>query len=134
MRGGTSRGPFFLEADLPADPAVRDQVLLASLGSPDRRQIDGLGGAHPLTSKVGIVGLGQDGGVDLDFLFAQVMVDEAKVDTTPKHATCVVRASYRDFDIAWRFGRFCNSSNLHWLNTPEAFESPPPAPFLTLWN
>jgi 4-oxalomesaconate tautomerase len=83
MRGGTSRGPFFLEADLPADPSVRDQVLLAVLGSPDRRQIDGLGGAHPLTSKVGIVSRGKDAGVDLDFLFAQVVVEEAQVDTTP---------------------------------------------------
>jgi len=83
MRGGTSRGPFFLEADLPADPAVRDRVLLAAMGSPDRRQIDGLGGAHPLTSKVGIVSRGREAGVDLDFLFAQVVVDQAKVDTTP---------------------------------------------------
>lgn len=55
LRGGTSRGPFFLESDLPADPAARDRVLLAALGSPDPRQIDGLGGAHPLTSKAGIV-------------------------------------------------------------------------------
>jgi 4-oxalomesaconate tautomerase len=83
MRGGTSRGPFFLEADLPADMALRDQVLLAAMGSPDRRQIDGLGGAHPLTSKVGIVSRGKDAGVDLDFLFAQITVDQAKVDTTP---------------------------------------------------
>src|SRR5262245_33061310 len=83
MRGGTSRGPFFLDSDLPADPAVRDRVLLAAMGSPDRRQIDGLGGANPLTSKVGIVRRGQDPGVDLDFLFAQVVVDQAIVDTTP---------------------------------------------------
>ena len=55
MRGGTSRGPFFDAADLPADIAPRDRVLLAVMGSPDKRQIDGLGGAHPLTSKVGIV-------------------------------------------------------------------------------
>ena len=55
MRGGTSRGPFFLESDLPEDPALRDRVLLAAMGSPDNRQIDGLGGADPLTSKVGLV-------------------------------------------------------------------------------
>ena len=55
MRGGTSRGPFFHAADLPADIPTRDKVLLAVMGSPDTRQIDGLGGAHPLTSKVGIV-------------------------------------------------------------------------------
>jgi 4-oxalomesaconate tautomerase len=83
MRGGTSRGPFFLEADLPSDAASRDRVLLAALGSPDSRQIDGLGGANPLTSKVGIVRRSREPGVDLDFLFAQVMVDRALVDTTP---------------------------------------------------
>jgi 4-oxalomesaconate tautomerase len=83
MRGGTSRGPFFLETDLPADVPMRDRVLLAVMGSPDRRQIDGLGGANPLTSKVGIVRRSRAAGVDLDFLFAQVVVDKALVDTTP---------------------------------------------------
>ncbi|MFT3961767.1 4-oxalomesaconate tautomerase [Propionivibrio sp.] len=83
MRGGTSRGPFFFEDDLPADVETRDRVLLAAMGSPDRRQIDGLGGAHPLTSKVGIVRRSRTDGVDLDFLFAQVMVEQAVVDTTP---------------------------------------------------
>ena len=83
MRGGTSRGPFFLESDLPADRATRDRVLLAVMGSPDRRQIDGLGGAHPLTSKVGIVRKSTVPGVDLDFLFAQLQPDQDRVDTTP---------------------------------------------------
>ncbi len=83
MRGGTSRGPFFLESDLPSDVVSRDRILLAALGSPDSRQIDGLGGANPLTSKVGIVRRSTKPGVDLDFLFAQVMVDRALVDTTP---------------------------------------------------
>ncbi len=83
MRGGTSRGPFFDEADLPADTATRDRVLLAAMGSPDKRQIDGLGGAHPLTSKVGIVRRGTAPGVDLDFLFAQLQPDKDTVDTTP---------------------------------------------------
>jgi len=83
MRGGTSRGPFFAESDLPEDPALRDRVLLAAMGSPDARQIDGLGGADPLTSKVGIVARSARPGVDLDFLFAQVLIDEARVDTTP---------------------------------------------------
>ncbi len=83
MRGGTSHGPFFHEADLPADTATRDAVLLAVMGSPDARQIDGLGGADPLTSKVGIVRPGQSPGVDLEFLFAQVSIQEARVDTTP---------------------------------------------------
>jgi 4-oxalomesaconate tautomerase len=83
MRGGTSRGPFFRAADLPADVARRDHVLLAVMGSPDKRQIDGLGGAHPLTSKVGIVRPGSKPGVDLDFLFAQLQPDQDTVDTTP---------------------------------------------------
>src|SRR6185436_5582685 len=83
MRGGTSRGPFFLESDLPQDPALRDRVLLAAMGSPDGRQIDGLGGADPLTSKVGLVSRSTQSGVDLDFLFAQVLINESRVDTTP---------------------------------------------------
>jgi 4-oxalomesaconate tautomerase len=83
MRGGTSRGPFFLESDLPAETAARDRVLLAVMGSPDPRQIDGLGGAHPLTSKVGIVRKSSVPGVDLDFLFAQLQPNKDVVDTTP---------------------------------------------------
>jgi 4-oxalomesaconate tautomerase len=83
MRGGTSKGPFFLRDDLPSDEAARDRVLLAVMGSPDTRQIDGIGGADPLTSKVGIVSASQKEGVDLEFLFAQVSVEKAQVDTTP---------------------------------------------------
>ncbi len=83
MRGGTSKGAFFRATDLPADIATRDSVLLAVMGSPDRRQIDGLGGAHPLTSKVGIVAAGSAPGVDIDFLFAQLQPDTDTVDTTP---------------------------------------------------
>ncbi len=83
MRGGTSRGPFFLAHHLPTDVSERDRVLLAAMGSPDMRQIDGLGGADPLTSKVGIVSRATEPGIDLDFLFAQVLINEACVDTTP---------------------------------------------------
>jgi len=83
MRGGTSRGPFFLESDLPLDTDERDRLLLAAMGSPDRRQIDGLGGAHPLTSKVGIVRRSTTPGVDLDFLFAQLQPEKDTVDITP---------------------------------------------------
>jgi 4-oxalomesaconate tautomerase len=83
MRGGPSRAPFFLESELPADPRLRDRVLLAAMGSPDKRQIDGLGGAHPLTSKVGIVRPSTTPGVDLDFLFAQLQPDRDTVDTSP---------------------------------------------------
>jgi 4-oxalomesaconate tautomerase len=77
MRGGTSKGLYFLAGDLPADPAARDALLLRLMGSPDARQIDGLGGAHPLTSKVAVVSARPDGGVD--YLFLQVSVDEAVV-------------------------------------------------------
>ena len=83
MRGGTSKGPFFKETDLPSNKGTRDRVLLSIMGSPDKRQIDGLGGAHPLTSKVGIVRPSTTPGVDLDFLFAQLQPDKDTVDSTP---------------------------------------------------
>lgn len=83
IRGGTSKGPYFKASDLPADPAARDRVLLAVMGSPDARQIDGLGGADTLTSKVAIVSKSERPGVDVDFLFAQVNVAKPIVDTSP---------------------------------------------------
>ena len=83
MRGGTSKGAYFLADDLPAEAALRDRVLLAAFGSPDARQIDGIGGAHPLTSKVAIVSRSREPGVDVDYLFAQVVVDEARIDYSP---------------------------------------------------
>jgi len=79
MRGGTSKGLYFLAADLPADPQRRDAVLLAAMGSPDARQIDGLGGAHPLTSKVAVIGPSSRDDADVDYLFLQVVVDRAEV-------------------------------------------------------
>lgn len=82
MRGGTSKGPFFLASDLPADAAARDDLLLRIMGSPDPSQIDGIGGATPLTSKVAIVSPSREPGIDLDYLFAQVSVDDARVSTT----------------------------------------------------
>ncbi|MCC6982802.1 MAG: 4-oxalomesaconate tautomerase [Bauldia sp.] len=83
MRGGTSRGVFFRSADLPDDPARRDQVLIAALGAPHPLQVDGIGGGHPLTSKVAIVGPPSVPNADVDYLFAQVNVDRASVDTSP---------------------------------------------------
>ncbi|MEJ0079312.1 MAG: 4-oxalomesaconate tautomerase [Alphaproteobacteria bacterium] len=83
MRGGTSRGPYFKASDLPQDVAARDRVLLAAMGSPDPRQIDGLGGADTLTSKVAIVSKSARPGVDLDYLFAQVDIGKPIVDTAP---------------------------------------------------
>ena len=79
MRGGTSKGGFFLAEDLPADRDARDALLLRVMGSPDPRQIDGMGGADPLTSKVAVVSRSQRPGIDLDYLFLQVFVDEAIV-------------------------------------------------------
>jgi 4-oxalomesaconate tautomerase len=76
MRGGTSKGAYFLASDLPASTTERDDLLLRIMGSPDPRQIDGLGGAHPLTSKVAVVSPSQTSGVDVDYLFLQVMVDQ----------------------------------------------------------
>ncbi|MEU5317247.1 4-oxalomesaconate tautomerase [Streptomyces sp. NPDC021056] len=79
MRGGTSKGAYFLADDLPAEPALRDDLLLRIMGSPDERQIDGLGGAHPLTSKVAVVSPSADPQADVDYLFLQVVVDRPEV-------------------------------------------------------
>jgi 4-oxalomesaconate tautomerase len=79
MRGGTSKGAFFLASDLPTDAAARDVFLLRVMGSPDPRQIDGMGGGDPLTSKVAIVSKSSRDGVDVDYLFLQVFVDQALV-------------------------------------------------------
>jgi 4-oxalomesaconate tautomerase len=76
MRGGTSKGGFFLESDLPAGEAERAEFLLAVMGSPDPRQIDGMGGADPLTSKVAVVKRSAREGIDGDYLFLQVFVDQ----------------------------------------------------------
>lgn len=79
MRGGTSKGGYFLKSDLPADTAARDAFLLRVMGSPDPRQIDGMGGADPLTSKVAVVSRSDRPGIDIDYLFLQVFVDQAIV-------------------------------------------------------
>jgi 4-oxalomesaconate tautomerase len=79
MRGGTSKGGYFLASDLPADTAERDAFLLRVMGSPDPRQIDGMGGADPLTSKVAVVKKSERQGIDVDYLFLQVFVDQAIV-------------------------------------------------------
>jgi 4-oxalomesaconate tautomerase len=79
MRGGTSKGAYFLEEDLPADAAERDRLLLDVVGSPDPRQIDGIGGAHPLTTKVAVVSRSRSDGTDVDYLFLQPSVTEATV-------------------------------------------------------
>jgi 4-oxalomesaconate tautomerase len=79
LRGGTSKGLYFLAEDLPADRAVRDAVLLAAMGAPDDREIDGMGGGHPLTSKVAVVRRSDRDDADVDYLFLQVWPDRAEV-------------------------------------------------------
>ncbi len=79
MRGGTSKALFFHARDLPRSVPARDRVLLAAMGSPDARQIDGVGGAHPLTSKVAVIGPATRADADVDYLFLQVVVDKAEV-------------------------------------------------------
>lgn len=79
MRGGTSKGLVFLADNLPADTAARDAVLLAAMGSPDVREIDGMGGAHPLTSKVAVVSLSSRDNADVEYLFLQVWPDRPEV-------------------------------------------------------
>jgi len=90
MRGGTSRGPFFLASDLPADPETRDAVLLAAMGSPHDYQVDGIGGANPLTSKVAMISKSRQPGADVDYLFAQVLINEKLVDTKPNCGNMLV--------------------------------------------
>lgn len=82
MRGGTSKGGYFLKDDLPSNIAERDAFLLNAMGSPDPLQIDGMGGADPLTSKVAVVGKSERDGVDVDYLFLQIFVDQAIVSDT----------------------------------------------------
>ncbi|WP_212624862.1 PrpF domain-containing protein [Pseudomonas sp. PP3] len=80
MRGGTSKGAYFLAQDLPDQPVLCDRVLLAAMGSPDARQIDGIGGGDSLTSKVAIIRQSLRSNADVDYLFAKVIVDEPRVD------------------------------------------------------
>jgi len=82
MRGGTSKGAYFLAGDLPAASPARDDLLLRILGSPDERQVDGIGGGHPLTSKVAVVSTSDTPGADVDYLFLQVHVDRALVSAS----------------------------------------------------
>jgi len=82
MRGGTSKGLYFLESDLPTDREARDKFLLAAMGSPDVREIDGMGGGHPLTSKVAVVSKSSREGIDVDYLFLQVWPDRPEVSDT----------------------------------------------------
>lgn len=83
MRGGTSKAAFFHAKDLPADPAARDALILAAMGHAEPRQIDGIGGGHPLTTKVAIVSPSADPRADVDYLFGQVVATESRIDYAP---------------------------------------------------
>ena len=80
MRGGTSKGLFFLDSDLPSDSELRTRTILAAFGSPDPRQIDGLGGADPLTSKVAIIRPSDEPEIDVEYTFGQVSISEPWID------------------------------------------------------
>lgn len=80
MRGGTSKGIFIKENDLPADQELRDKIILAIFGSPDVRQIDGLAGADPLTSKLAIIGPSTHPEADVDYTFGQVSINQELID------------------------------------------------------
>jgi 2-methylaconitate cis-trans-isomerase PrpF len=90
MRGGTSRGPFFQLSDLPADVTTRDAVLLSVMGSPHEIQVDGIGGSHSVTSKVAMISRSQRPDADVDYLFAQVEINEKRVDTKPNCGNMLV--------------------------------------------
>jgi len=90
MRGGTSRGPFFLTSDLPTDTATRDAVLLSVMGSPHEIQVDGIGGSHSVTSKVAMISKSKRPDTDVDYLFAQVQINENIVDTRPNCGNMLV--------------------------------------------
>jgi len=83
MRGGTSKAAFFHAGDLPPRGAARDALLLAAMGHPDARQIDGIGGGHPLTTKLAIVSSSKDPRADVDYLFGQVVAAESRIDYAP---------------------------------------------------
>ncbi len=101
MRGGTSRGPFFCLPDLPADTTTRDAVLLAVLGSPHEIQVDGIGGSHSVTSKVAMVSRSQRPGVDVDYLFAQVEINEQRVNTKPNCGNMLVAVGPFAIEQGW---------------------------------
>ena len=114
MRGGTSKGGYFLHDDLPQDEPTRDAVLMSVMGSPDTRQIDGMGGADPLTSKVALVRKSDRDGIDVDYLFLQVFVDQPIVTDAQlwKYPSwCCTLCDRKEFSSGpkWRY----TSNNLH---------------------
>src|SRR5207248_799176 len=118
MRGGTSKGLYFHAKDLPQSARARDRALLAAMGSPDPRQIDGVGGAHPLTSKVAIIGPSKRPDADVDYLFLQVVVDKAEVSDSQNCGN--ILAGVGPWSIEHGLVRIAGESTpvrIHMLNT-----------------
>jgi 4-oxalomesaconate tautomerase len=129
MRGGTSKGAYFLASDLPADASERDDLLLRIMGSPDPRQIDGVGGAHPLTSKVAVVSPSPADGIDVDYLFLQVVVDKPVV--TDKQNCGNILAGVGPFAVERGLAAAANedtSVRIRMLNTGELVTATFPTP------
>ncbi len=101
LRSGTSKGPFLDLRDLPENITERDQILLRMMGSPDEKQIDGLGGAAFVTSKVVMVQPSNRAGIDVDYLFAQVFIKEALVDTKPTCGNMMAGVGHLAIERAW---------------------------------
>ena len=124
MRGGTSRGPFFNNNDLPTDLDIRNKVLLAAMGSPDTRQIDGLGGADMLTSKIAIISKSERKGIDVDYLFAQAWLDKPIIDTAPSCGNML--AAVGPYAIERRIVKTTNNQtcvNIYNVNTGSQIEA-----------
>ena len=118
MRGGTSKGLYFHAKDLPQSARARDRALLAAMGSPDARQIDGVGGAHPLTSKVAIIGPAKRPDADVDYLFLQVVVEKAEVSDSQNCGN--ILAGVGPWSIEHGLVRIAGASTpvrIHMLNT-----------------
>src|SRR3981081_871594 len=98
MRGGTSKGLYFHAKDLPQSTRARDRALLAAMGSAEPRQIDGVGGAHPLTSKVAIIAPSKRPDADVDYLFLQVVVDKAEVSDSQNCGNILAHGGPRPLD------------------------------------
>lgn len=118
MRGGTSKGLYFDANDLPADRKTRDRVLLAAMGSPDIRQIDGVGGGHPLTSKVAVLSKSRRADSDVDYLFLQIVVDKAEVSDSQNCGNILAGVGSWAIEKGWVAARAGTTSvRIHMVNT-----------------
>ena len=129
MRGGTSKGLYLRACDLPEDPGLRDRVLLSIMGSPDPRQIDGVGGAHPLTSKVAILAPSTRADADVDYLFLQVAVDRAEVSDSQNCGNILAGVGPWTIEQGWVEPRSdVTPVRIHMLNTKSIAVAHVPTP------